>query len=184
MYYPLAGRGVSVQDVREYARVIHEIDEERLELAALAAHLSRNGCGAELSSHKERLCDLAELEEAVMIRTRYVDFGPHWRAHRRFQRFLNTADSREELLFCSDWLRQHESAADTEFRQWLRHNCGPEGAEDCRDCLYRVDPERILLTVKMTLVQDQQSIPATGVGSHQTIPNFRGGKMYFPILDS
>ena len=86
-----------------------------------------------------------------MIRTRYVEFEPHWRAHRRFQRFLSTADSREEILLCTDWLRQHESAADTEFRQWLRRSCGSEEPRDCRDCLYRTDPERILLTVKMEL---------------------------------
>ena len=153
MYYPLAGR-CAAQDVREYARVFHEIDGERLELAAFAARLTllREGCGAELARHKDRLCDLAELEELMMIRTRYVDFEPHWRAHRRFQRFLSAADTREELLFCSDWLRQHEAAADTEFRQWLRRNCEPEGAESCRDCLYRVDPERILLMAKMQLV--------------------------------
>ena len=126
MFYPLAGRGVVAQDVREYARVIQEIDEERRELAVFAARraLFRNDCAAELARHKEHLFDLTEEEEAMMIRTRYVDFGPHWTAHRRFQRFLNTADSREELQFCSDWLRQHESSADTEFRQWLRHSCG------------------------------------------------------------
>jgi len=151
MFYPLAGRGVAVQDVREYARVIHEIDEERRELAAFAAHgaLLRNGCGEELARHKERLYDLTEIEEAMMIRTRYVEFEPHWRAHRRFQRFLSTAGSREEILFCTDWLRQHESAADTEFRQWLRRSCGLEEPRDCRDPLYSADPERILLTVKM-----------------------------------
>lgn len=151
MYYPLAGGGVAAQDVCEYARIIREIDEERRELATLAARAAifRNGRAAELVQHKERLHDLAELEEAVMIRTRYVDFAPHWRAHRRFQRFLGAAESREELLLCSDWLRQHESAADTEFRQWLRHSCGPEKPRDCRDCLYSTDPERILLTVKI-----------------------------------
>ena len=154
MFYPLAGRGVAAQDVREYARVFREIDEERRELAAFAARraLLREGSGTELARHKEHLRDLAELEEAMMIRTRYVDFEPHWLAHRRFRRFLNTADTREELLFCSDWLRQHESAADTEFHQWLRHSCEPRDAENCRDCLCRADPERILLTVKMQLI--------------------------------
>ena len=154
MYYPLAGRGVAVQDVREYARVFQEIDGERLELAAFAARLAllREGGGAELAHHEDRLYDLAELEEAMMIRTRYVEFEPHWRAHRKFQSFLSTADSREELLFCSDWLRQHEAAADTEFRQWLRHNCEPEAVEGCRDCVYHTDPERIMLSVKMLLI--------------------------------
>jgi hypothetical protein len=153
MYYPYAGRGVAAQDVREYIRVFQEIDGERLELAAFAARCSpfRNSLGDELARHKERLCDLAELEEAVMIRTRYVDFGPHWRAHRKFQRFLSTADTREELLFCSDWLRQHETAADMEFRQWLRHSCAADDPDGCRDCIFRTDPERILLTVKMQL---------------------------------
>ena len=153
MYYPIAGRGVAAQDVREYARVIHDIEEERRELAALAAGhaMLRNGSGAELAGCKERLYDLAELEEALMVRTRYVDFTPHWLAHRRFQRFLSEADSREELLLCSDWLQQHEAAADTEFRQWLRRCCEPEGAEPCRDCLYRTDPERILLTAKLQM---------------------------------
>lgn len=153
MYYPYAGRGVAAQDVREYVRVFQEIDGERIELAAFAAHgdLLQESRGAELNRHKDRLNDLTELEEAVMIRTRYVDFGPHWRAHRTFQRFLSTANTSEELLFCSDWLRQHETAADMEFRQWLRHSCAADTREDFRDCVFRTDPERILLTVKMQL---------------------------------
>lgn len=152
MYYPYAGRGVAAQDVREYVRVFQEIEGERRELAAFAAHraLLPESIGPELVRHKERLYDLTELEEAMMIRTRYIEFEPHWRAHRRFQRFLSSADTREELLFCSDWLRQHESTADTEFRRWLRHACTPD-EEDCRDLLYRTDPERILLTVKVQL---------------------------------
>ena len=154
MYYPYAGGHIAAQDIREYARVFQEIDGERRELAAFAARrtLLQDGCGAELARHKDRLRDLAELEEQMMIRTRYVDFGPHWRAHRRFRRFLSTADTREELLFCSDWLRQHESGADTEFRQWLRHSCTPDVPDNCGDCIYHSDPEHILLTVKMQLV--------------------------------
>lgn len=113
--------------------------------------LIQENFGPELARHKERLYDLTELEEAMMIRTRYIEFGPHWRAHRRFHRFLSSADTRGKLLFCSDWLRQHESAADTEFRQRLRHGCAPGGADDCRDCMFGTDPERILLTVKLQL---------------------------------
>ena len=154
MYYPYADRGVAARDVREYTRVFQEIDGERRELAAFAARLARlqSGRGDELERRKEHLCDLTELEEALMIRTRYVELEPHWRAHRGFQRFLSTADTREELLFCTDWLRQHEASADTEFRQWLRHGCTPDAAADCNDCLYSTDPERILLTVKIQLV--------------------------------
>ena len=154
MYNSHAGSGVAVQDVREYARIFHEIDGERRELAEFAVRgaLLRNGCGAELARHKDRLRDLAELEELMMIRTRYVDFGPHWLAHRRFRRFLSTADTCEELQFCSDWLRQHESAADTEFHLWLRHCCASGDMSMCRDSLYSMDPEHILLSVKMQLV--------------------------------
>ena len=151
MYYPPAGSGVAGQDVREYARIFHEIDGERRELAAFALRrgaLRERSC-VELARHKDRLRDLAELEELLMIRTRYVDFGPHWRAHLGFRRFLSTADTREELLFCSDWLRQHESAADAEFRQWLRRCCAPDDGDDFRDPLYSTDPERLLLTAKM-----------------------------------
>ena len=154
MYYPYAGRGITAQDVREYVRVFQEIDGERRELDTFAARraLLQESFGPELARHKERLYDLTELEEAMMIRTRYIEFEPHWRAHRRFQRFLSTADTREELLFCSDWLRQHESAADMEFRQWLRHGCAPDGADDCCDCMFSTDPERILLRVKLQLL--------------------------------
>ena len=154
MYYPYAGGHIAARDVREYARVFQEIDGERRELAAFAARgvLLQDGFGAELTRHKDRLRDLAELEELMMIRTRYVDFRPHWRAHQRFRRFLSTADTREELLFCSDWLRQHESGADAEFRQWLRHSCTPDEPDSCRDCIYHTDPERILLSVKMQMV--------------------------------
>lgn len=153
MYYPYSKRGVAAQDVREYVRIFHEIDGERLELAAFAARYAQvqERLGAELVRHKERLYDLAELEEAMMIRTRYVDFGPHWRAHRRFQRFLSSADTREELLFCSDWLRQHETAADMEFRQWLGCGCAADTPVDCRDRIFSTDPEHILLSVKMQL---------------------------------
>ena len=153
MYYPYAGRGIAAQDVREYGRVFQEIDEERLELAAFAARraLLQESFGLELARHKERLYDLTELEETMMIRTRYIEFEPHWRAHRRFQRFLSSADTREELLFCSDWLRLHESGADMEFRQWLRHGCVPDEEEDCRNCIFSTDPDRILLTVKLQL---------------------------------
>jgi hemerythrin len=154
MYYAHTTRGIEPQDVRTYARVIREIDEERRELAAFAEshNALRPGFGTELARHRDRLHDLTEQEELMMIRTRYVDFEPHWRAHRKFWGFFRSAASREELLFCSDWLRQHESAADTEFRQWLRHGCMPDAEEDCNGCLYRTDPERILLTVKMQLI--------------------------------
>ena len=154
MYYTHTGRGIVPQDIRDYARVLREIDEERRELAAFAAQCTpfQAGFGAELTRHKDHLHDLTEQEELMMIRTRYVEFEPHWQDHRRFQRFLSTADSRAELLFCSDWLRQHEAAADTEFRQWLRHSCTPETDADCFDCLYGTDPERILLSVKIQLV--------------------------------
>ena len=154
MHDTYTGRGIEARDIRIYARVFREIDEERRELAAFAAkHTAlRSGFGSELARHRDRLFDLTEQEELMMIRTRYIEFEPHWRAHRRFWSFFRTADSREELLFCSDWLRQHESVADTEFRQWLRHGCAPDAEEDCRDCLYRTDPERILLSVKMQLI--------------------------------
>ncbi len=150
MYYTHLGRNIAPREIRDYARIFREIDEERRELAAFAVQQAA-GFGAEIVRHKDRLHDLAEQEELMMIRTRYVDFEPHWRAHRRFQRFLRTADSREELLFCSDWLRQHEAAEDTEFRQWLRHGCRPNANAECFDCLYGTDPERILLSVKMQL---------------------------------
>ena len=153
MYYPYAGGHVAARDVREYARVFQEIDMERRELAAFAVRLARlqNGCGDELERHKEHLCDLTELEETLMIRTRYVELEPHWRAHRGFQRFLSEADTREELLFCTDWLRQHEAADDTAFRQWLRYGCAPDEPQSRLDSLYRTDPEHILLSVKMQL---------------------------------
>ena len=153
MFYPYAGGHVAARDVREYARVFQEIDVERRSLAAFAARLARlqSGCGDELERRKEHLCDLTELEETLMIRTRYVELEPHWRAHRRFQRFLSAADTREELLFCTDWLRQHEAADDTEFRQWLRHARVQDEPQSAFDCLYCTDPERILLSVKMQL---------------------------------
>lgn len=154
MFYMHTGRGIGPQDVRDYTRVLREIDEERRALASFAVLLdpARPGFGTELTRHKEHLHDLAEQEELMMIRTMYTEFEPHWRAHRKFQCFLSTADSREALLFCSDWLRQHETAADTEFRQWLRHGCRPDAEADCMDSLYRTDPERILLTGKMQVI--------------------------------
>ena len=154
MFYTHTGRGIDPRDVRDYARVLREIDEERCELAVFAAHCTplQTGFGDELTMHKNHLHDLTEQEELMMIRARYAEFEPHWRAHRRFQLFLNNADSREDLLFCTDWLRQHETTADTEFRQWLRHGCVPIEKTDCLDCLYGADPERILLSVKMQLV--------------------------------
>ena len=154
MYYTHTVRGIAPREIRDYTRVLREIDEERRELAAFASRYTpvQAGFGIELARHKDHLHDLTEQEELVMIRTRYVDFEPHWRAHRRFQRFLNTADSREELLFCSDWLRQHEAAEDAEFRQWLRRGSVPLEKADCTDCLYSIDPERILLSMKMQLV--------------------------------
>lgn len=154
MYYVHTGRSVGPRDVRDYARVLREIDEERRELASFAVTSNplQAGFGAELARRKDHLHDLAEQEELMMIRTRYVEFEPHWRAHRRFQSFLCSAVSRAELLFCTDWLRQHEASADAEFRQWLRHGCAPDAAADCNDCLYSTAPERILLSVKMQLV--------------------------------
>ena len=154
MYYTHTGRSIGPREIRDYTRVLRAIDEERRELAAFAALCSpvRTGFGAELARHKDHLHDLTEQEELMMIRTRYVEFEPHWRAHQTFQRFLSTADTREELFFCTDWLRQHEAAEDAEFRQWLRHGCVPVAKTDCLDCLYGTDPERILLTVKMMLV--------------------------------
>ena len=153
MFYTHIGGGIAPRDIRDYARILRGIDEERRELAAFASLRTprQAGFGTELASHKDHLHDLTEMEELMMIRTRYIEFEPHWQAHRRFQHFLSTAESREELLFCTDWLKQHEAGPDTEFRQWLRHGCAPD-AEDCRDCLYRTDPERILLSVKMMLV--------------------------------
>ena len=154
MYYMHTGRSIGPGEFRDYTRVLRAIDRERRELAAFAS--TRNpfydGFGVELTKHKDHLHDLTEQEELVMIRTRYVDFEPHWRAHRRFQRFLNAADSREDLLFCTDWLRQHEAAEDAEFRQWLRRSSAPLEKTDCTDCLYSTDPERILLLAKMQLV--------------------------------
>ena len=154
MFYLHTGRSVDPRDVRDYARVLREIDRERRELVSFAVTCDplQKGFGAELTRHKDHLHDLSEQEELMMIRTRYIEFEPHWRAHRKFQSFLNRADSRETLLFCTDWLRQHESSADTEFRQWLRHGCRPAASSDCNDCLYGTDPERILLSVKMQLV--------------------------------
>lgn len=153
MYYTHTARGIGPREILDYTRVLREIDEERRDLAAFAAMCNPfyNGYGVELTRHKDHLHDLTEQEELVMIRTRYVDFEPHWRAHRKFRKFLSTADSREELLFCADWLRQHEAAADADFRQWLRHGCVPITKTDCADCLYGADPERILLSVKMQL---------------------------------
>ena len=154
MFYTYYVHGVNPQDIRDYARVLHEIDEERRELAMFAVMCNplQNGFGIELTRHKDYLHDLSEQEELVMIRTRYNEFEPHWRAHRKFQSFLSGADSRETLLFCTDWLRQHVSSADTEFRQWLRHGCIPDTKTYDNDCLYSTDPERILLSVKMQLV--------------------------------
>ena len=152
MYY--FHTGVDPRDVRDYARVLREIDEERRELATFAVMCNplQNGFGIELTRHKDHLHDLSEQEELMMIRTRYIEFEPHWRAHRRFQSFLSEADSRETLLFCTDWLRQHEAAEDAEFRQWLRHSYVPGTKPVCNDYLYSTDPERILLSVKMLLV--------------------------------
>ena len=154
MFYLHTGRSVDPRDVRDYTRVLREIDRERRELVSFAVTCDplQKGFGAELTRHKDHLHDLSEQEELMMIRTRYIEFEPHWRAHRKFQSFLSSADSRETLLFCTDWLRQHESSADTEFRQWLRHGCGPAAKTDCNDCLYGTDPERILLSVKMQLI--------------------------------
>ena len=154
MFYLHTGRSVDPRDVRDYTRVLREIDRERRELVSFAVTCDplQKGFGAELTRHKDHLHDLSEQEELMMIRTRYIEFEPHWRAHRKFQSFLSSADSRETLLFCTDWLRQPESSADTEFRQWLRHGCRPAANTDCNDCLYGTDPERILMSVKMQLI--------------------------------
>ena len=152
MYY--LHTGIDPRVVRDYASVLREIDRERRELVSFAVTCDplQSGFGLELTRHKDHLHDLSEQEELMMIRTRYIEFEPHWRAHRKFQSFLSGADSRETLLFCTDWLRQHVSSADTEFRQWLRHGCIPDTKTYDNDCLYSTDPERILLSVKMQLV--------------------------------
>ena len=147
-------RGVSPSDVLEYGRIFDGIDAERRSLAAFAMETGafpRAGIGGELEGHRERLFDLTELEELMMLRARYVDFEPHWRAHRRFRSFLRGASTRTELLFCSDWLKQHEGSDDVEFRQWLRHACRPGNDAVCEDCLYRSHPDRILLSVKLQM---------------------------------
>ena len=153
MYYMHTGRIIGPQDVRDFTRVLREIDAERRELASFAVLRDpvRPGFGAELTRHKDHLHDLTEQEELMMIRTRYIEFEPHWRAHRKFQRFLSMADTREALLFCTDWLRQHEASADSDFRQWLRHECMSAAKTDRGDILTGTDPERILLSVKMQL---------------------------------
>ena len=152
MYY--LHTGIDPRVVRDYASVLREIDRERRELVSFAVTCDplQSGFGLELTRHKDHLHDLSEQEELMMIRTRYIEFEQHWRAHRKFQSFLSGADSRESLLFCTDWLRQHVSSADTEFRQWLRHGCRPAANTDCNDCLYSTAPERILLSVKMQLI--------------------------------
>ena len=156
MEHTVSRGGVSPRDVSEYARIVKGIDEERRSLAAFALETGPfpgTGAGGELVRHRERLIDLTELEELVMLRSRYADFESHWRAHRRFQNFLRDASGRTELLFCSDWLKQHEGTADVEFRQWLRHACRPEDDDACGDCLYRFHPDRVLLSVKVQMAR-------------------------------
>ena len=148
--------GVSPGEVLEYARIVDGIDRERRCLAAFATATEpfpRAGFGDELGRHRDRLFDLTELEELMMVHAGYVDFESHWRAHNRFRGFLRNASSRAELLLCSDWLRQHEGSDDVEFRQWLRHACRPDRDDACADCLYRSHPDRVLLSVKVQLLR-------------------------------
>ena len=156
MDYAVSRGAASSCEMLECARILKDIDEERRTLASFASETGafpREGFGCEMDRHRERIFDLTELEELMMLRTRYVDFEPHWRAHSRFRSFLRRASCREDLLFCSDWLRQHEGTDDAEFRRWLRHVNAPEPDPGCFDCLYRVHPDRVLLTAKLQMAR-------------------------------
>ena len=156
MDYAVSRAGVSSCEMLECVRIQEGIDEERRTFASFASDpgaFPRAGFGCEMERHRERIFDLTELEELMMLRTRYVDFEPHWRAHSRFRSFLRRASSREDLLFCSAWLRQHEGADDAEFRRWLRHAAVPAPGPDCPDCLYRVHPDRVVLTAKLQMAR-------------------------------
>ena len=156
MDYAVSRAGVSSCEMLECARILEEIDGERRTLASLASDpgaFPQAGFGCEMDRHRERIFDLTELEELMMLRTRYVDFELHWRAHSRFRSFLRRASGREDLLFWSAWLRQHEGTDDAEFRRWLRHVNAPEFVSGCFDCLYRVHPDRVLLTAKLQMAR-------------------------------
>ena len=156
MDYAVSRAGGSSCEMQECARILEEIDEERRTLASFASDpgaFPRAGFGCEMDRHRERIFDLTELEELLMLRTRYVDFELHWRAHSRFRSFLRRASSREDLLFCSAWLRQHEGADDAEFRRWLRHVDAPASDPGCPDCLYHAHPDRVLLTAKLQMAR-------------------------------
>ena len=154
MDYAVSRVAVSPCEMLECVRILEEIDGERRTLASFASDpgaFPPAGFGCEMDRHRERIFDLTELEELMMLRTRYVDFEPHWRAHSRFRSFLRRASSREDLLFCSAWLRQHEGTDDAEFSRWLRHvNAQASG---CPDCLYHVHPDRVLLTAKLQMAR-------------------------------
>jgi len=154
MDYAVSRAAVSSCEMLECVRILEEIDGERRTLASFASDpgaFSRAGFGCEMDRHRERIFDLTELEELMMLRTRYVDFEPHWRAHSRFRSFLRRASSREDLLFCSAWLRQHEGTDDAEFSRWLRHVNAP--VSGCPDCLYHAHPDRVLLTAKLQMAR-------------------------------
>jgi len=156
MDYAVSRGAAASCEMLECARILKDIDEERRTLASFASEAGtfpREGFGSEMERHRERIIDLTELEELVMLRTRYVDFEPHWRAHSRFRSFLRRASGREDLLFCSAWLRQHEGTDDAEFRRWLRHVDAPEPVSGCFDCLYRVHPDRVLLSAKLQMAR-------------------------------
>ena len=156
MDYAVSRRGASSCEMLECARILKDIDEERRTLALFASEpgaFPRDGFGCEMERHRERIFDLTELEELMMLRTRYVDFELHWRAHNRFRSFLRRASGREDLLFCSAWLRQHEGTDDADFRRWLRYVAAPEPGADRPDCLYRVHPDRVLLTAKLQMAR-------------------------------
>ena len=154
MDYAVSRVAVSPCEMQECVRILEEIDGERHTLASIASDpgaFPRAGFGCEMDRHRERIFDLTELEELMMLRTRYIDFEPHWRAHSRFRSFLRRASSREDLLFCSAWLRQHEGTDDAEFTRWLRHVNAP--ASGCPDCLYHAHPDRVLLTAKLQMAR-------------------------------
>jgi len=156
MDYAVSRGGASSCEMLECARILKDIDGERRMLASFASDpgtFSQEGFGCEMERHRERIFDLTELEELMMLRTRYVDFEPHWRAHSRFRSFLRRASGREDLLFCSAWLRQHEGTDDADFRHWLRHAAAPAPGPDRPDCLYRVHPDRVLLTAKLQMAR-------------------------------
>ena len=77
MDYAVSRRGVSSCEMLECARILEELDGERLTLASFASETGtfpKDGFCCEMERHRERIFDLTELEELMMIRTRYVDF--------------------------------------------------------------------------------------------------------------